>query len=243
MSDLDVLDFATPATANTETNANPADAPAAATAEANKPLYPNVLKVFKASEVPDGETPVYNGAPTMSITDFAGYLTVKHIQEKGAEATQADIVDRQFFYTGVKAVRNPIPVVLVVPDDAAEGDYENAKVYLPLAEAEQAYKDRPVRGEGSTAQPTSKLSDEDLLAQAAKKLGELNAQKDRAAKLADKIAKSQAQYDKVFARVQARNLTQEHVDNTLKAQTEAAESAEENGPSDADANAEAPANA
>src|SRR6185295_16776246 len=138
---------------------------------------------------------------TLTVAEFAGYLTVEAIK---AGAGVEGIVDKQNIYTATKAKRHPLPVVLVFADDADQSDLSNAKVYLPVKEATEAWQNRLARGESSAT--TSKKTQDDLLTDAAKRsitlasiqkrLDRANEQKAKAVKLLEKSYGWLAQYYK-----------------------------------------------
>lgn len=114
----------------------------------------------------------------MTVKEFATELTFKNF-EQGIRK-QVEVGD---VYNAMKAKRHPLPVVLV--DDQA---------YLSK-EAFDAWENRPVRGEGTSAVAASKRSDEDLV----KLAGE--AQK-KLAKTAGRIEKLLNRRDKEAGLVQ-----------------------------------------
>lgn len=144
---------------NTPENHAQSDADASS-ADSGGALFPKVVKTYKLSEVGEG-----NPDGTLTISEFANYLTVEAIK---AGAGVEGIVDKQNIYTATKAARHPLPVVLVFPDEADQSDLKQAKVYLPVAEATEAYENRPKRGEGGNS-TTSKKTQDDLLTDAAKR--------------------------------------------------------------------------
>lgn len=209
-TDVDaIFDLATPATTSTDTDTPaPATATTSATAEASAPegtangpssdaaatnpanpgaVYPNVLRTYKQSEIKEGENP----EGTLTIAEFAGHLTFENLTKKGQGLE--GIVKDQNIYTGVKA-KKALPVVLVFADDADQHDQRNAKVYLPVKEATEAYENRPARGEGGAA-AASKRDKDTLVTGLAKKTMEL-------AKIEERLARTQEQRAKASATVQ-----------------------------------------
>jgi hypothetical protein len=124
--------------------------------------YPNVLRNLTADAVPEGQNP--DG--TLTVAEFASKLTVDNILAgKGI----AGVVKDPAIYTGTKAKRHALPVVLVFPEGTTDfKDQSNVKVFLPVAEATEAYNTRPERGTGGAA-GASKRSYDELLTDAAKK--------------------------------------------------------------------------
>lgn len=147
---VDVLDFATEATANTsaaqsgpdttqndgtngtdsnqDPNASNQDPNATVTPKDPKKVYPNVFASYKASDLPEGEQP--NGA--LTVKQFAARLTAENFKaidlsdpNLSPNATTDAFVDPQNVYTWLRAVRGPAPVVLVFPvstEKDAEGN-------------------------------------------------------------------------------------------------------------------------
>lgn len=246
MSEIDVLDFATTAdvsdntdntesTDSTETEQNDQSGPSA--------IYGNVVGTYSESSLAGADAPTYNGKTTLTVTDFAAFITVQNIQEKlakGETPGSEDMVDRQRLYIAVRAARSPLPVVLVYPD-GVEHTVENqkdAKVFVPSDEAVKAWSERPVRGEGTSK---SGRSDADLLDDAAKKFLERESNAKRLAKLQEKVNKINAQYDKYLMWAKDRGFTPERVET--RANEIAAEREAEAAQNESTENAEAPANA
>lgn len=140
---------------------NAAEASAADTEPESTDLYPNVLRSYTVgTDHADLNT---NPDGTMTVAEFAAHLTVENF--KAGNMSADSIVKDANIYGGLKAKRHALPVVLVFPADST--DQKDAKAYLPVAEATEAYANRPTRGEGNAA--TSKRTLEDLLTDAAKK--------------------------------------------------------------------------
>lgn len=226
---VNVLDFVTDASPTSGPDTTVTDGSENATStEEDTRTYRNVVASLKAADVTAGENPVYDGNPTMTVSEFAAYLTVANVSAKisaGETPGLDEMVDRQKLYNAVKGVRSPLPVVLVFPDDSA--DDKDAAVYLPVALAEKAWNERPSRGETSPA-TSSKRSDDELIEDAAKKYQSLTSAQARLAKLTEKVATLNTQYDKYLNYLKARNLDQTSVDAKVKELNEAAEVAEEN---------------
>lgn len=192
--DIDaIMELAAPTTpaddSSTPTDAQSTDAPDQSDAGAESPdLYPNVLRTFKVGvDAPEnGENP----AETLTVSEFAGYLTVENF--KAGNMTADSIVKDANIYTGVKAKRQALPVVLVFPADSDE--QRDAKVYLPVAEAVEAYRSRPERGTSNTG--TSKRTQDEITTDGAKKLLALRAAEARLAKVTDQYKKVAEQMDK-----------------------------------------------
>ncbi len=104
----------------------------------SKPKYTNIVETREEG----------NDEGLMTISEFANQLTVKNITEKNLGAD--GVVDKSAVYAAMRAVRHPLPVVLV--GDAA---------LLPSA-AFEAWDTRPTRGEGASGTTGGRLSDEDL---------------------------------------------------------------------------------
>lgn len=110
--------------------------------DTDKPKYTNIVETREEG----------NDSDLMTISEFANQLTVKNIQEKNLGAD--GVVDKSAVYAAMRAVRHPLPVVLV-------GDGASAVALLPQA-AFQAWEERPTRGEGASGGAGGRLSDEDL---------------------------------------------------------------------------------
>lgn len=161
----------TPTTDSTATDANTTEGNADGSSEAaGGAIYPKVLRSYVAAEFANGENP----PDTYTIAEFAGHMTLENLTKKGKGLD--GIVKDAAIYTGVRGSRDPLPVVLVfdTEEDKAQDNQKNVKVYLPIAEATEAWEARKPRGEGGNA-AASKRSQEDLLEDAAKKLNSLNA--------------------------------------------------------------------
>ena len=191
--DIDaIMELAAPTTDDstaTQTDAQSTDAPDQSDAGAESTdLYPNVLRSYKVGvDAPEnGENPT----DTLTVSEFAGYLTVENF--KAGNMTPDSIVKDANIYTGVKAKRLALPVVLVFPADSDE--QRDAKVYLPVAEAVEAYRSRPERGTGNTG--TSKRSQDEITTDGAKKLLALRAVEARLTKVTDQYKKVAEQMDK-----------------------------------------------
>jgi hypothetical protein len=187
-----IFDLAADATTSTPNTENTAEATTTSESNAESTenaegtaLYPNVLRRYKASEIANGENP----EGTLTVAEFAGKLTVENILAgKGVEG----LVKDTNIYTAIKAKRSPLPVVLVLPDDS-DND-RDAKVYLPEAEAREAYENRPERGTGNGS--ASKRSYDELLEDAAKKFLALQAIETRLKRAQDQYGKANAQLEK-----------------------------------------------
>jgi hypothetical protein len=165
-----------PGTEGTNTDENPAEGESAA-------LYPRVLRSYKVGDpdLTEGENP----PGTLTVNEFAGQLSIDNFQ---AGNTSLDaIVNAANIYTGVKAKREPLPVVLVYPADS--DDMKDAKVFLPYAEASEVYRNRPERGTGSAA--TTKRTYDEMVLDAAKKLNQLKAIVIRFDRVADQKLKAE----------------------------------------------------
>lgn len=102
--------------------------------------YSNVVETREAdADVSDLHT----------VADFANQLTVTNITQKNMGAD--GVVDKSAVYAAMRAVRHPLPVVMV-----------GSQAYLPDS-AFKAWDERPARGEGGAGSSGGKLSDEDLL--------------------------------------------------------------------------------
>lgn len=167
----------TEATENSEDNTN--------STEESTATYPNVLRTYTVGT--DHDDINTNPEGTLTVAEFASHLTVQAIL---AGAGVDGVVKDPAVYTAVKAKRHPLPVVLVYPEgvEATEDNQNQAKVYLPQAEAEEAWKNRPTRGDGNGSS-VSKRSFDDLLEDAAKKLLATAAIKKR-------LDRTQSQFDK-----------------------------------------------
>lgn len=158
MSDLNFLDELQnaqsvqptgPDTSVTEASQTVTDSPASVDHGSNgldsgeKPKYTNIVETREEG----------NDEGLMTISEFANQLTVKNITEKNLGAD--GVVDKSAVYAAMRAVRHPLPVVLV-------GSGAEAVALLPQA-AFQAWEMRPTRGEGASGAAGGRLSDEDLL--------------------------------------------------------------------------------
>jgi len=193
-NDIDaIMDLAAPATDSGTPDASSApettNEPAQSNADGSTTdLYPNVLRTYKVGvDAPEnGENP----EGTVTVAEFAGYLTLENF--KAGNMTIDSIVKDANIYTGVKASRQPLPVVLVFPADSdAQRD---AKVYLPLVEATEVFRNRPERGSGNTN--TSKRSQDEITTDGAKKLLALRAVEARLAKVTEQYRKVTEQMNK-----------------------------------------------
>lgn len=209
----EVLELAAPSTASTEANdsasaeantntpnsaADGSEGANSTTSEqstdtANDPLYPNVLRTFKVGvDAPeDGSNPT----DTLTIPEFAGYLSVENFKTAttaGQPLSPELIVKDANVYTLTKGKRFALPVVLVFPADSDE--MSDAKVYLPIAEASEAYSKRPERGAGSAS--VSKRTQDDILADGAKKLIAVKAIENRLQRTIEQLGTATKQMDK-----------------------------------------------
>lgn len=215
MTDLDFLDEAgtatpesaqTPATQdNTNTDATGPDTAVSAPGAdaADKPKYTKVTATYpEGTEVPDG---------FKTISDFAGELSVRNVlaaQAAGGAASAADLVDKSAIYAATRAVRNPLPVIVI-----------GETAYLG-PDAVTAWDNRPVRGEGGTSSGAGgTLTDEELFKAA-------NAARDSRVKLEKRLAsirderlpKAQKLEAKRDNQLKVRNLTWEQVEEWASAQ-------------------------
>jgi hypothetical protein len=254
---VDLMDFATEAAPNTsaanaettnqDTNADGTgpDTSAPTTAPKDpKKVYPNVLRTYKATDLPEGEQPT----DAYTVRQFAARLTAQNLQNMDFSAPNAAedaFVDPQNVYTWLRSVRGPAPVVLVFPvsteKDADGNDVEvvsdderEATVFLPWSEASQQYATRPTRSSGgASTSGGSKKSEEELMDDASKKLAELqSAQKQLLAKQ-NKVNRLTTQYDKYQDLVARKfGITSDEAKAKVEAKvaemTAAAEAAEEN---------------
>lgn len=192
-----IFDLAAPSTpadtATTEADA-PAQSDAAAPTEGEgtevTDLYPNVLRTYTVGT--DHADINENPPGTMTVAEFAAHLTIENF--KAGNMTAESIVKDPQIYGALKAKRYALPVVLVLP--AGSTDQKDAKAYLPVAEATEAYANRPTRGEANAA--TSKRTLDDLLTDAAKKLLYLNAATVRLTRAQEQVTKATAQMDKYY---------------------------------------------
>lgn len=178
-------------------------APSTDSETADKPKYTNITATYpEGTEVPDG---------FKTITDFAGELSVRNVlaaQAEGRGASAADLVDKSAIYAATRAVRNPLPVIVI-----------GETAYLG-PDAVEAWDNRPVRGEGGTSSGAGgTLTDEELFKAA-------NAARDSRVKLEKRLAsirderlpKAQKLEEKRSNQLKARNLTWEQVEEWASAQ-------------------------
>lgn len=203
---------ADPTTENTDNTDNTENTPE------SPDLYPNVLRTYTASEVGEGNPP-----NTLTVAEFAAELTVRNVLA-GAGAT--GVVKDANIYTGIKAKRHTLPVVLVFPDGADQKDQKAAKVYLPVKEATDVYDERPERGSGNAA--ASKRSQDELLEDAAKKYLALEAIRVRLVRTQGQFDKTAKQMDKYhgwlgqfFLGTEVQEVTDEDGTKRLETQDEA----------------------
>lgn len=189
-SDIDaVLDLAAPVTTtDTDTSDTTTDPDADNTPESTD-LYPNVLRSYKVGvDAPEnGDNP--DG--TLTVSEFAGHLTISNFTaatDARTDITPDLIVKDANIYTGVKAKRHALPVVLVFPADSDE--QKDAKVYLPTVEATDSYRKRPERGTSNGS--VSKRTQDVITTDGAKKLNALRA-------IEIRLRRTQEQFDKASA--------------------------------------------
>lgn len=195
-----VADSITASAAGPDTTV-PETAPAEGNSE-DGPKYPNVLNTLpEGSEIPENY---------FTIADWSKNLTVRNVlpPEAGGKGMGADgVVDKNAVYAATKAVRNPLPVVLV-------GD----TVYLG-PEAVEAWDARPVRGEGAGS-TGGQLSDEDLLKAAARARSQVTFLKGRLASISDRLNKATTLQEKRSKQLTARNMDWVKVDEWESANEE-----------------------
>lgn len=197
----EVLELAAPSSPSSDTDTADA-APegtqsAADTADAvgSTELYPNVLKSFKVGQ--DAPEDGANPEGTLTVAEFAGHLTIENFKAATAAEraiTPELIVKDPNIYTAVRGKKHALPVVLVYPADSDE--MRDAKVFLPVAEATEAYQKRPERGTSAAA--VSKRSQEDILTDGAKKLNALKAIEVRLQRVMDQHATASKQMAKYY---------------------------------------------
>lgn len=160
---------------DTSVSAQDAQSAPSGDGDENTSKYPNVSAVYATrDEVPE-DVNLY------TVAEFSARLTVRNVTERNLGID--GIVKDSAVYTAMRALRHPLPVVLV-GETALLGD-----------EAFQAWDARPARGEGTTS-TGGRLSDEDLLKAADKarndvdslnrRLNSLKARLDKADKLQTK---------------------------------------------------------
>jgi len=117
------------------------EAPVEGTESSEKSKYTNVSATFAEGDkgIPDG---------LLTVSDFANKLTVRNIVEKNLGAD--GVVDKSAVYAAMRAVRNPLPVVLV-------GD----TAWLS-PDAVAVWDERPARGEGAERQSRESRDQEHL---------------------------------------------------------------------------------
>lgn len=198
-TDIDaVLDLAAPVTTTTDPNANTDtetgenDTNSAPETPESPDLYPNVLRSYKVGS--DDNAPPADGSNpegTLTVSEFAGYLSVENFtaaSAAGQTITPDLIVKDANIYTGVRAKRHSLPVVLVFPAESDE--MRDAKVYLPTVEATEVYRNRPERGNSNAS--VSKRTQDDITTDGAKKLNALRA-------IETRLRRTQEQFDKASA--------------------------------------------
>lgn len=202
MTDLDFLDEATPiadavATPEASSTSGPdtsVSAPEGDTeADGSESKYTNVVATYEPGSEPEG---------LKTVSDFASELSIRNVlaaQASGKGATAADLVDKSAIYVAMRAVRNPLPVVLV------------GKTAMLPPEAVQAWDERPVRGEG-TGPTGGTLSDEDLYKAADRARSSVSALEKRLASVSDRLSKAKKLQEKRSNQLTARNLTWDQVD-------------------------------
>jgi len=121
-----------------------------------------------------------------TVSDFASKLTVRNITEKGMGAD--GIVKDSNVYAAMRAVRHPLPVVLV-------GEPANPTAYLPEA-AVAAWDSRPARGEGAATGSGGRLSDDELFRLSAQVRDKRDALQKRLASLQNRIAQAENLFNK-----------------------------------------------
>lgn len=250
-SNLDILEFGTAdASENTsaaksadnstsDDNANGTDTPATP-ADPNK-VYPNVLRTYKSTDFPKGEAPEDKA---YTVKEFAGEITLRDLQTKGMGTE--NIHDPAKVYAALRSAKSALPVVLVFPvtvetvtaPDGSTSEVEtvsvdehDASVFIPWAEAEKAWDERPKRGEGGVS--AQKRSNDELLEDAAKKLEAYESAVKRLASLTKRTETLKGQWEKYQKWTSDRNLTEDQVRETLAKLVSERETAEETTPSDA----------
>lgn len=207
-----VFDLVDDAPDNTNTTTSPDSAPvgpdtsveATAGDNASKALYPNVAETFSEGDFGDRNDDGLNAA-YLTPSQFSTWKTLQNVL--GGNQTESAVVKDGNVYAATKAVREPLPVVLVFADDvdpATYGDAEvqkNAKVYLNRDVASSAWDERTPRGTGERA-PASKRTDDELFKVAAQKRDEATRLRKRMATLTDKLVKAEkleARYGELLA--------------------------------------------
>lgn len=191
-------------------------------------IYPKVLVAYPHDSFPADEAPT----GTATLPEFAGLLTLHLLQKNGMDPK--NIIDKPVIYNSARAKRHPLPVVLVWAKDA-EGDQSKATAYIPIEEGFKAWEERPARGEGATTNTTSSTRPiEDLFKDAAGKRKDLEAMTARRDKLNERIAKATTQVEKYGKWLSDRGKSWDDVTAWVKSSDEAAQAAEENGPSEPD---------
>lgn len=200
MTDLNFLDEVAPAVETADPVTESTDTPVTDTPAADgdkpedKPKFTNVTTSFLAGDpVPDGY---------LSVSEFANELTVRNITVKGMGAD--GVVDKSVVYNAIKAVRHPLPVI-VVGDTAYLGP-----------DAFIAWDERPARGEGSGTSGGT-LSDDDLFRRAADVRDKVDALTRRVASTQERLAKAQTLLAKRENQLSARGRTWIDVEDWVSA--------------------------
>lgn len=232
----ELFEMTAPATNPTDTaDTNPAPTDTAATEATENGesdnaddgvIYPKVSASYNFDAFPVGEAPT----GTATLPEFAGLLTLHLLQKNGMDPK--NIIDKPVIYNSARAKRHPLPVVLVWAKDA-EGDQKSATAYIPIEEGFKAWDERPARGEGgSTSTATGSTRPiEDLFKDASGKRAELAAVTARRDRLNERITKANVQVEKYAKWLKDRGKTWDDVTAWEATQ----EAAEENGPSEPDA--------
>lgn len=217
MTDLDFLDEAGPATPQSTESVNAEPAQDATTAPENTVITPGPDTEVSAPEAedkpkftlitasyPEG-TEVPEGYKTVS--EFAGDLSVRNVladPSKGA----ANLVDKTTIAAAIKAVRNPLPVIVI-----GETPYLGP-------DAVTAWDVRPVRGEGTGGTAGGTLADEELFRLSDKVRNTVTKLEERLASVTERLNKAKATKAKRDAQLSARGKTWDDVDNWAAAQEE-----------------------
>lgn len=159
------------APSNTETPTGPDTTVTAPVAEStSESKYSNVkagYATLEEAEAAEGKL--------HTVAEFAGLLTLRNVSERNMGLD--GIVKDAAIYTAIRAVRSPLPVVLVA-DTAMLADT-----------AFEAWDARPTRGEGATS-TGGRLSDDDLLKAAATARDNVDALTRRKASIETRLAKA-----------------------------------------------------
>jgi hypothetical protein len=172
-----------------------AEASTATPEDADKPRYTTIAGTFATAE--DAASAGFTDL--LTVAEFANELTVRNLTTKGMGAD--GIVDKSTVYVAMRAVRNPLPVVLV--DDTA---------YLQRSSMTD-WDNRPVRGEGTSASGSaSTMTNDKLLRVSADARDKRDALQRRLESLQARLAAAEKLVAKRGTQLTARGLSWDAVD-------------------------------